>query len=106
MNFGGWDEFTVDNGQFRFPHGMLSSTIASLITRFNFSVITSNSVMDGRSFIAPPKNAFGFYTVYRTGRQSLAITIVHSILFYRSNFVSYTLRRLRTKPISPHVILI
>ena len=30
VNFGGWDEFTVDNGQFRFPHGMLSSTIASL----------------------------------------------------------------------------
>ena len=33
MNFGGWDEFTVDNGQFRFPHGMLSSTIASLIVQ-------------------------------------------------------------------------
>ena len=40
MNFGGWDEFTVDNGQFRFPHGTLSSTIASLIIKSIEPVLT------------------------------------------------------------------
>ena len=67
----------------------MTSDSARFETVNNCCIYEGGSICNENQFITPSTNALGFNAICQTKDQSVAVIMVHEILFYLSNLISY-----------------